>query len=92
MHKEELLELHEQMVTISEYVSNREDVDPTLFEPYEELDVTPDDVHKSKSEHKHAVFVLGDALAESMSDDEFSDAGRIGKRMRELSNDAEQKL
>lgn len=92
MHKEELLELHEQMVTISEYVSNREDVDPTLFEPYEELDVTPDDVHKSKSEHKHAVFILGNALAEAMSDDEFSDAGRIGKRMRELATDAEQKL
>jgi hypothetical protein len=92
MHKEELLELHEQMVTITEYVNNREDVDPALFESYEQLDVTPDDVHKSKSEHKHAVFILGDALAEAMSDDEFSDAGRIGKRMRELAEDAEQKL
>lgn len=92
MHKEELLKLHEQMVTITEYVSNREDVDPGLFEPYERLGVTPDDVHKSKSEHKHAVFILGDALAEAMSDDEFSDAGRIGKRMRELADDAEQKL
>ena len=92
MHKEELLQLHEQMVTITEYVSNHEDVDPGLFEPYEQLDVTPDDVHKSKSEHKHAVFVLGDALAEAMSEDEFSDAGRIGKRMRELADDAEGKL
>ncbi len=92
MHKEELLELHEQMVTITEYVSNREDVDTALFESYEQLDVTPDDVHKSKSEHKHAVFILGDALAEAMSEDEFSDAGRIGKRMRELAADAERKL
>jgi hypothetical protein len=92
MHKDELLELHEQMVTITEYVNNREDVDPELFEAYEQLDVTPDDVHKSKSEHKHAVFILGNALAEAMSDDEFSDAGRIGKRMRELANDAEGKL
>ncbi|HET7322955.1 MAG TPA: UPF0058 family protein [Halococcus sp.] len=92
MHKEELLELHEQMVTITEFVSKREDVDPALFEPYERLDVTPDDVHKSKSEHKHAVFILGNALAEAMSEDEFSDAGRIGKRMRELATDAEQKL
>lgn len=92
MHKEELLKLHEQMVTITEYVSNREDVDTALFESYEQLDVTPDDVHKSKSEHKHAVFILGDALAEAMSEDEFSDAGRIGKRMRELAADAERKL
>ncbi|WP_435077435.1 UPF0058 family protein [Halococcus sp. AFM35] len=92
MHKEELLDLHEEMVTITEFVNDREDVDPELFETYEQLDVTPDDVHKSKNEHKHAVFILGNALAEAMSDDEFSDAGRIGKRMRELANDAEGKL
>jgi hypothetical protein len=92
MHKDELLELHEQMVTILDYFRNLDDVDPTLFEAYDQLDVSPDDVHKSKSEHKHAVFVLGNALASAMSDDEFSDAGRIGKRMQELADDAEQKL
>ncbi|MFB6143531.1 MAG: UPF0058 family protein [Halorientalis sp.] len=92
MHKDELLELHEHMVTIMEYFSDLEDADESLFEPYRELDVTPDDVHKSKSEHKHAVFVLGNALATAMSEDEFSDAGRIGKRMKELAEDAEGKL
>jgi len=92
MHKDELLELHDQMVTIKEYFQGLEDTDPELFDPYEELDVTPDDVHKSKSEHKHAVFVLGNALATAMSEDEFSDAGRVGKRMQELAEDAEQKL
>jgi hypothetical protein len=92
MHKDELLELHEQMVTIKDFFADLEDVDATLFDPYEELDVTPDDVHKSKSEHKHAVFVLGNALATAMSEDEFSDAGRVGKRMKELAEDAERKL
>jgi len=92
MHKDELLELHAQMVTIKDYFKDLEDVDSTLFDPYEGLDVTPDDVHKSKSEHKHAVFVLGNALATAMSEDEFSDAGRVGKRMKELAEDAEKKL
>mgnify|MGYP000448033015 FL=1 len=92
MHKDELLELHQQMVTIKDYFAGLEDVDETLFDPYEELDVTPDDVHKSKSEHKHAVFVLGNALATAMSEDEFSDAGRVGKRMKELAEDAEKKI
>ena len=92
MHKDELLELHQQMVTIKDYFASLEDVDSTLFDPYEELDVTPDDVHKSKSEHKHAVFVLGNALATAMSEDEFSDAGRVGKRMKELAEDAEKKI
>ncbi|MFC7096532.1 UPF0058 family protein [Halobaculum marinum] len=92
MHKDELLELHEQMVTIMEHFSAREEVDEALFEPYHELSVDPSHVHKSKSEHKHAVFVLGNALATAMSDDEFSNAGRVGKRMEELADDAESKL
>jgi hypothetical protein len=92
MHKDELLELHKQMVTIMNYFRRQESVNSDLFEPYDQLDVSPDDVHKSKSEHKHAVFVLGNALATAMSKDEFSNAGRIGKRMKELADDAEQKL
>ena len=92
MHKDELLELHEQMVLIMNYFKNLEHVDDNLFQAYDEIDVTPDDVHMSKSEHKHAVFVLGNALANAMSEDEFSDAGRVGKRMKELAEDAESKL
>jgi hypothetical protein len=92
MHKDELLELHEEMVTIKDEFASYEDVPDDLFEPYEQLDVDPSHVHKSKSEHKHAVFVLGNALATAMSEDEFSSAGRIGKRMQELADDAEQKL
>jgi hypothetical protein len=92
MHKDELLRLHEEMVTIMEYFRDRTDADPKLFEPYEHIEVTPDDVHMSKSEHKHAVFVLGNALAKAMSDDEFSNAGRVSKRMEELAEDAERKL
>ncbi len=92
MHKDELLELHGQLVTIMEYFEDREEVEEGLFDPYHELGVDPSHVHKSKSEHKHAVFVLGNALAGAMSKDEFSNAGRIGKRMQELADDAESKI
>jgi len=92
MHKDELLELHEQMMIIKDYFKTREEVEAGLFDAYENLDVGPDDVHKSKSEHKHAVFVLGNALASAMSEDEFSSAGRLGKRMEELADDAERKI
>lgn len=92
MHKDELLDLHEQMVLIMNYFREHEDIDSSLFDQYDDLAVRPSDVHKSKSEHKHAVFVLGNALATALSDDEFSNAGRIGKRMQELADDAEQKI
>ncbi|WP_152040837.1 UPF0058 family protein [Salinigranum salinum] len=92
MHKDELLELHEQLVVIKDHFKRREEVPEGLFDEYEGLSVDPSHVHKSKSEHKHAVFVLGSALASAMSDDEFSSAGRVGKRMEELAEDAESKL
>ncbi len=92
MHKDELLELHEELVVIMEYFADQEEVDDTLFSAYHDLEVDPSHVHKSKSEHKHAVFVLGNALANAMSDDEFSSAGRLGKRMKELAEDAESKI
>lgn len=92
MHKDELLELHRQMVIIKDYFASREDASDDTFETYEMLDVRPSHVHKSKSEHKHAVFVLGNSLAEAMSEDEFSNAGRLSKRMQELADDAKRKL
>ena len=92
MHKDELLELHAKMVSIMEHFGGMDEIDGSVFDPYGELDVTPDHVHKSKSEHKHAVFVLGNALATAMSEDEFSNAGRVGKRMKELADDAEGKI
>ena len=92
MHKDELLELHEEMVKIKDRFVEFEGTSADDFAEYEELDVDPSHVHKSKSEHKHAVFVLGNALAAAMSDGEFSSAGRLSKRMKELAEDAEGKL
>jgi hypothetical protein len=92
MHKDELLELHEEMVKIKDRFLEFEGTSAEDFAAYEELEVEPSHVHKSKSEHKHAVFVLGNALAAAMSEGEFSSAGRLSKRMKELAEDAEQKL
>ncbi|MCG1003055.1 MULTISPECIES: UPF0058 family protein [Halobacterium] len=92
MHKDELLDLHEQMVQIKDQFLQFDNVDDDAFAAYEELEVEPSHVHKSKSEHKHAVFLLGNALAAAMSEDEFSNAGRLSKRMKELADDASGKL
>jgi len=87
MHKDELLELHEQMVNIKDQFLGFDHVDEDAFAAYEELEVEPSHVHKSKS-----VFLLGNALAAAMSEDEFSNAGRLSKRMQELADDASSKL
>lgn len=81
MHKEELIKLHELMSDIKGYFEEGEGVE---FQGYEDVDVGPMDIHESKNEHKHAIFVLGKEIADVMAEDEFSDTGRIGARMEEL--------
>ena len=83
MHKEELIKLHDLMSEVKDYF---EDANDTEFDGYDDLDVGPVDIHESKSEHKHAIFVLGQEMAESMADDEYSDRGRISARMEELAD------
>mgnify|MGYP002338717093 FL=1 len=82
MHKEELIQLHELMSEVQDYFEDAEGED--VFDEYEELGVGPVDIHQSKSEHKHAIFVLGKEMAETMAEDDFSERGRISERMSEL--------
>ena len=84
MRKEDMLQLHEKMVTIKDMLAATSGVEEGAFEGYESIGVTPSDTTLSKKKHKRAVFVLGQNLANAMNDDEFSDVGRIGLRMGEL--------
>ncbi|MDY6764334.1 MAG: UPF0058 family protein [Halobacteria archaeon] len=85
MHKDELIHLHSLLVQIKKYFEGREEVEDDLFEDYESLEISPEHIHKSKSQHKHAIFVLGELLAQAMSDDDyFSETNRVEKRMKEL--------
>jgi len=54
------------------------------FSQYHSLQISPVHVHRSKAEHKHAIFILGKEIATIMSHDEFSGAGRTSVRMQEL--------
>ncbi len=54
------------------------------FTQYNSLQISPIHVHRSKAEHKHAIFILGKEIATIMAHDEFSGAGRTSVRMQEL--------
>ncbi|MDY6775554.1 UPF0058 family protein [Halorutilales archaeon Cl-col2-1] len=87
MHKDELIHLHSLMVEVRKYFEENENVEGNPFEDYDSLGTSPVHIHKSKSEHKHAIFVLGEQLAETMSEDVFSETGRVGARMEELAEE-----
>lgn len=64
MHKDELLQLHSLLCQVKRFM---EDAGLPLngeFHEYEDLEVSPQHIHKSKTDHKRAVFMLGKGLSE----------------------------
>ncbi|WP_067050553.1 UPF0058 family protein [Methanofollis ethanolicus] len=90
MHKEELITLHQILVEIKDYfeMMNVE----LKFPQYYALKINPSQIHKSKLEHKHAIFVLGQELANAMKDIDYNASSRISARMKELSEKTEREL
>jgi hypothetical protein len=61
MKKEELVHLHMLLAQLKKFCEQHDlDCD---FSKYQELDISPFQVHRSKDEHKQAIFVLGTELA-----------------------------
>ena len=61
MKKEEMIQLHMLLAQLKKFCEdNNFDCD---FSKYNELGISPIQVHRSKDEHKHAIFVLATELA-----------------------------
>ena len=86
MHKEELIQLHTLMAQMKNYFEDTKAYHN--FELYNNLGISPVHVHRSKAEHKHAIFVLGSEIASIISDDDFSGTSRTSVRMNELADKA----
>ncbi|MCX6694339.1 MAG: UPF0058 family protein [Methanomicrobiales archaeon] len=84
MHKEELISLHQMLYDIKDFFSCN---NPALkFSDYHALKIHPTQLHRSKLEHKYAIFVLGNELAMVMREKELAASGRISARMRQLAD------
>src|SRR5512136_602254 len=84
MHKDELINLHQMLSDVKDYF---EEINPNLkFTQYNALKITPSQQHKSKMEHKYAIFVLGTEIANAMKEVDYSSSSRISARMKELAD------
>jgi len=54
------------------------------FSEYDSLEITPSQTHRSKVEHKYAIFVLGTVIAKAMREVDNPSAARMADRMHEL--------
>ena len=84
MHKEELLELHQMFYDIKTYYQT---LNPALkFTEYRALNILPNDLNRSKLEHKYAIFILGAEIGAAMKEIETISSRGIPERMHMLAD------
>jgi len=69
MKKQELIHLHGLLAEVSNQYEAWSGDAPDLDE-YESLGIRPTSIHKSKTDHKAAVFAMAGGITSAMRDDE----------------------
>lgn len=69
MKKQELIHLHGLLAEVSNQCAKWNDC-PVALDEYESLGIRPTSIHKSKTDHKAAVFALAGGITESMREGE----------------------
>jgi len=69
MQKDELIQLHTFLYQIRTHLEQICENNGCESNNYEKLEITPYQIHKSKREHKLAVFTLSKDIAEILSGD-----------------------
>lgn len=81
MQKEEIIQLHTLFAQIKNEIESQSSHNNGAFMEYEKFGVLPHHVHKSKNDHKKAVFILGKEIAQMFSHDKYSSIGRVAERL-----------
>jgi hypothetical protein len=68
MKKQELIHLHGLLAEVRNHYEQRTGDDVAATE-YETLGVRPTSIHKSKTDHKAAVFALADGITDEMTEE-----------------------
>ncbi len=84
MQKEEIIQLHTLFAQIKNELERQSVDNNGAFMEYEKLGVLPHHVHKSKNDHKKAVFILGKEIARIFSHNKYSGIGRVAERLSRM--------
>jgi hypothetical protein len=76
MKKQELIHLHGLLAEVGNHYEASTGETPTL-EEYERMGVRPTSIHKSKTDHKAAVFALADGLTNEIVEEEEETAETV---------------
>ncbi len=86
MHKDELLQLHSLLCQVKRFFEDADTGNIEAFDDYDNLEVSPQHIHKSKTDHKRAVFLLGKGLSELVMNDDPEQKERLIERFARMAN------
>ncbi|MDO5849253.1 MAG: UPF0058 family protein [Methanobrevibacter sp.] len=67
MYKDEMIQLHQFLVYVLKFLAENDQIQNDCSE-YMILNISPHHIHKTKAEHKHAIFVLCKIISEIIAD------------------------
>ena len=84
MQKDELIQMHTLLCQIKNHLQSTGVAGAHSFQEYEGLGISPVHVHRSKGEHKRAIFLLGKELAQFAAHGELSGPALVSNRFAQL--------
>lgn len=89
LQKDELIQMHTLLCQVKNHLQQIGAAPAETFVEYDRLGISPVHVHRSKGEHKRAIFLLGKELAHFASKGEFSAPALVGSRFAALADNRE---
>jgi hypothetical protein len=90
MQKEELIYIHTVLAQVKKHLeAERRDLD---FSGYEALHISPAHVHRSKNDHKRAIYTLGEEISRAINTRAISPGSGVQGKRAEFSGIKERAL
>ena len=87
MQKDEIIQLHVFLLQLrAQLVHMMEKDNSQAFLPYDEINILPQQVHRSKDEHKLAIFELSKGIANLLQENDYSISQQIHDSLERMCN------
>lgn len=83
MYKDELLHLHQLLIYLMKFLMDN-GVSKNFFQDYHNLAISPHHIHRTKAEHKYAIFVLAHGISSVLAENNEIVPRSVAKRLGEL--------
>ena len=83
MYKDELIHLHRLLIYLMKFLIDN-GVSKSRFKAYMALNISPHHIHRTKAEHKHAIFVLACRISKVLAENGDTIPRSIASKLGEI--------